>query len=461
MDTTQFHTQYAASMAAFFSQLPDPGLRIAVRQQGDPFFRQCALAVWQAGGTPLSPAHTAWYNALYSGSVRPPDVLFWALTAQAGGCTALPAPPFFSRLCAYDRQTGHRTARAFLDTLAAALTLFAQAAGPGTPEAASAISSYLDQWFTQWQRESLPGSPVPPALSLPDSPAPPPAPIPAPGPQTPAPSAPPEEPTTEALLAQLDELCGLETVKAEVRSLMNLVKVRQLREEAGLPTPPLSLHIVFLGNPGTGKTTVTRLVAGLYKSIGVLSQGQLVEVDRAGLVAGYVGQTALKTQTVLQSALGGVLFLDEAYALAPGDSPNDFGREAIEVLLKGMEDHRKDLVVIVAGYPGPMERFLHSNPGLESRFNKSLFFPDYTAGQLLEIFRSLCQKNGYTLSPEADTQAAAALQSLCDHRGESFGNAREVRNFFEDAIARQADRVAGLSAPSREDLMALLPEDLT
>ena len=167
MDTTQFHTQYAASMAAFLSQLPDPGLRMAVRQQGDPFFRQCALAVWQAGGTPLSPAHTAWYNALYSGSVRPPDVLFWALTAQAGGCTALPAPPFFSRLCTYDRQTGHRTARAFLDTLAAALTLFAQAAGPGTPEAASAISSYLDQWFTQWQRESLPGSPVPPAPSLP------------------------------------------------------------------------------------------------------------------------------------------------------------------------------------------------------------------------------------------------------------------------------------------------------
>ncbi|MFQ8927510.1 MAG: hypothetical protein ACLR53_05605 [Evtepia gabavorous] len=167
MDTTQFHTQYAASMAAFLSQLPDPGLRIAVRQQGDPFFRQCALAVWQAGGTPLSPAHTAWYNALYSGSVRPPDVLFWALTAQAGGCTALPAPPFFSRLCTYDRQTGHRTARAFLDTLAAALTLFAQAAGPGTPEAASAIASYLDQWFTQWQREACRETPYPLPLPCP------------------------------------------------------------------------------------------------------------------------------------------------------------------------------------------------------------------------------------------------------------------------------------------------------
>ena len=270
---------------------------------------------------------------------------------------------------------------------------------------------------------------------------------------------PPEK--LEDLLAELDSYIGLEAVKREVRSLTNLVKVHQLRRQQELPVPALSLHLVFSGNPGTGKTTIARLLARIYHSLGLLSQGQLVEVDRAGLVAGYVGQTALKTQTVLQSALGGVLFLDEAYALAPGDSPNDFGREAIEVLLKGMEDHRKDLVVIVAGYPGPMERFLHSNPGLESRFNKSLFFPDYTAGQLLEIFRSLCQKNGYTLSPEADTKAAAALQSLYDHRGESFGNAREVRNFFEDAIARQADRVAGLLAPSREDLMALLPEDLT
>ena len=241
---------------------------------------------------------------------------------------------------------------------------------------------------------------------------------------------------------------------------MNLVKVRQLREEAGLPTPPLSLHMVFLGNPGTGKTTVARLVAGLYKSIGVLSQGQLVEVDRAGLVAGYVGQTALKTQTVLQSALGGVLFLDEAYALAPGDSPNDFGREAIEVLLKGMEDHRKDLVVIVAGYPGPMERFLHSNPGLESRFNKSLFFPDYTAGQLLEIFRSLCQKNGYTLSPRPTPKRRRPFSPSMTIEGNPLATPERSGTFFEDAIARQADRVAGLSAPSREDLMALLPEDL-
>lgn len=263
----------------------------------------------------------------------------------------------------------------------------------------------------------------------------------------------------EELLAQLDALVGLEGVKAEVHSLVNLMKVRRLREAAGLPTPPLSLHLVFVGNPGTGKTTVARLIGQLYRAIGILSQGQLVEVDRSGLVAGYVGQTALKTQEVLQSALGGVLFLDEAYALAPA-SPTDYGREAIEVLLKGMEDHRKDLVVIAAGYPDPMEDFLHSNPGLASRFPKTLVFADYTPPQLLAIFQGLCRKNGYTLPPETETAAAARFQALYDGRDAHFGNARTARNTFEDAVARQADRVAALEAPSREDLMALLPQDL-
>ncbi len=205
---------------------------------------------------------------------------------------------------------------------------------------------------------------------------------------------------------------------------------------------------------------MARLVAGLYKSIGVLSQGQLVEVDRAGLVAGYVGQTALKTQTVLQSALGGVLFLDEAYALAPGDSPNDFGREAIEVLLKGMEDHRKDLVDR-RRVPWPHGAV----PPQQSRVGKPVqqipVLPGlHRRAAAGDLPQSVPKEWLYPL-PEADTKAAAAPSVPYDHRGESFGNAREVRNFFEDAIARQADRVAGLSAPSWEDLMALLPEDLT
>ena len=183
-----------------------------------------------------------------------------------------------------------------------------------------------------------------------------------------------------------------------------------------------------------------------------------MEVDRSGLVAGYVGQTALKTQQVIQSALGGVLFIDEAYSLASGGE-NDFGREAIETLLKAMEDHRDDLVVIVAGYDEPMEKFIDSNPGLESRFNKYLYFPDYNAGQLLDMFRMRCKKNGYTLTPEAEARAAALFETLYENRGDNFGNGRDVRNRFENVVARQADRVVALEAPTREQLMEILPED--
>ena len=224
--------------------------------------------------------------------------------------------------------------------------------------------------------------------------------------------------------------------------------------------PPMSLHLVFMGNPGTGKTTVARLLAKIYHAVGVLSKGQLVEVDRSGLVAGFVGQTALKTQEAVDKALGGVLFIDEAYALANQDNANDFGREAIEVLLKGMEDHRDDLIVIVAGYTDLMGDFIHANPGLESRFNKYFYFEDYDGKQLAEIFRSVCKKNGYTLDEETDQAAAEAFQVMYDRRDENFGNARDVRNIFEAAVARQANRVAAMEAPGKEDLMALTAADL-
>ncbi len=268
--------------------------------------------------------------------------------------------------------------------------------------------------------------------------------------------APPPEDIAD-LQRELDGYIGLETVKREVRSLINMVTVHELRRGQGLPLVELSLHMVFTGNPGTGKTTVARLMARIYRSLGILSKGQLVEVDRSGLVAGYVGQTALKTRKVVDSALGGVLFIDEAYALN-GRSDNDFGQEAIDTVLKAMEDHRDDLVVIVAGYDGLMERFIHSNPGLESRFNRFLHFDDYTAEELERIFLSRCEKGQYVLTDPALEQVRRAIEA--GRRSPSFGNARGVRNLFEQVLVRQADRLAGLEAVTREDLTKILPEDI-
>ena len=209
---------------------------------------------------------------------------------------------------------------------------------------------------------------------------------------------PPEK--MEDLLAELDSYIGLGAVKEEVHNLINMVQVYKLRREHDLPTTDMSLHMVFTGNPGTGKTMMARMMARIYRSLGILSKGQLVEVDRSGLVAGYVGQTALKTQKVIEKAMGGVLFVDEAYALN-GKSENDFGQEAIDTLLKAMEDHRDDLVVIVAGYTDLMDKFIHSNPGLESSFNRFLLFEDYSLDELMAIFKMRCGK-GYILSPEAE-----------------------------------------------------------
>ena len=201
------------------------------------------------------------------------------------------------------------------------------------------------------------------------------------------------KPDLDAALKTLDELVGLENIKANVRSLINFVKVRKLREENELPNAAVSLHMVFLGNPGTGKTTVARILAEIYHAVGALTKGQLVETDRSGLVAGYVGQTALKTTEIVKKAIGGILFIDEAYSLVPENASNDFGHEAIETLLKLMEDNRGDLVVIVAGYSGLMEKFIRSNPGLESRFNRYFFFEDYESAELFAIFSAMCEKN--------------------------------------------------------------------
>ena len=270
----------------------------------------------------------------------------------------------------------------------------------------------------------------------------------------------PERPNLDELLAELDDLVGLEKIKQNVRSLINLAKVRKLREEPGLPTPAMSLHLVFMGNPGTGKTTVARLIAQLYYAIGVLSKGQLVEVDRSQLVAGYVGQTAIKTGEAIKKAMGGVLFIDEAYSLTGQEGANDFGHEAIETVLKAMEDHRDDLVVIVAGYENLMEKFINSNPGLESRFNRYFVFEDYNGDELYEIFAMRCRKNKYTLNEEAEKFLRDHLKALYETRDDNFGNGRTVRNIFENVVSVQSDRVALIEDPTTEDLMTVLREDV-
>ena len=266
---------------------------------------------------------------------------------------------------------------------------------------------------------------------------------------------PPEK--IEDLLAELDGYIGLDLIKDEVRSLINMVKIYKMRREHDLPTADLSLHMVFSGNPGTGKTMMARLMSRIYHSLGILSKGQLVEVDRSGLVAGYVGQTAIKTRKVIEKAMGGVLFIDEAYALN-GKSENDFGQEAIDTILKAMEDNRDDLVVIVAGYTELMDDFVHSNPGLESRFNRFMFFPDYTVEEMMSIFKMRCGK-GYTLAADAEPLVRDYIaEESAD--AESFGNARGVRNILEHIIVAQNNRLAKMENITREDLMLLTADDV-
>ena len=317
---------------------------------------------------------------------------------------------------------------------------------------------------------------------------------------------PPPKEDIEELKAELDSYIGLSAVKDEVRDLINMVTVWKLRREHDLPAPDLSLHMVFSGNPGTGKTMMARFMARVYHSLGILSKGHLVEVDRSGLVAGYVGQTAIKTASVIERAKGGVLFIDEAYSLSSGKAENDFGLEAIETLLKAMEDNRDDLIVIVAGYTDLMEEFINSNPGLSSRFNRYLYFDDYTVDEMLDIFELQCEKNCYVLSrgEEADSEnesesktdsendggadktdsknesgtdkpdsenesggshggdARAELRRLLEDmsRDPDFGNARGVRNLFERILIAQANRLAEQKSVTRDELMTITADDI-
>ena len=261
--------------------------------------------------------------------------------------------------------------------------------------------------------------------------------------------------------AELDDLIGLNSVKKEVRSLANFVKVQKQREAQGLKTAKVSYHLVFYGSPGTGKTTVARIVGRIYKDLGVLKKGHTVETDRGGLVAKYMGQTALKTDTVIQQALDGVLFIDEAYSLVPENgNGQDYGQEAIATLLKRMEDYRDRLVVIIAGYKNEMQRFIDSNPGLQSRFNRYIDFPDYSGVELTDIFKMYMKKNQYTLADGAEEYLKEQFEYAVAHKDRNFGNARFARNVFEKSIQSQANRLEGMANLSKSQLTELTVDDL-
>lgn len=278
-----------------------------------------------------------------------------------------------------------------------------------------------------------------------------------PGPSTsPAADDPPARPVDE-VLAELDELIGLASVKAEVTRVADLTRVQLLRAERGLPVLPQSRHLVFTGNPGTGKTTVARLLAEIYRSLGVVGRGHLVEVDRAGLVAGFIGQTAPKVTAVFDEADQGVLLIDEAYALVRG-SETDFGREAIDTIVKLVEDRRDRIVVILAGYPDEMDQLVAANPGLRSRFPRTIHFPDYDTDELVAIFDAQCRRGGYETTHESRAAVRQHLDSLPRDKG--FGNGRAARNLFEEAVARQASRIVALDDPTDDDLRTLEADDI-
>ena len=513
-----FHRDYAESIGHFCQSIPS-SLAITAAEI-DTYFRACTLCLWAAGGEANGRGgDVTGINQIYTDrQVKFSAAQFEKAIAyyQANPHYTVGVPDFFHKLTANDAKSSTTYSRTFAEVQKNLLMLCAAYDGAFSFAESRRITLLYDQLISCCDQAGVPAAPATPGPSdylpqapkkdagkelndlmddlgkvlsrdkkrslfddfygSPNTPKPgdPMAPLPVAGnpePSSPAPSpAPassggeaqeePPKPTLEEAMAELDELTGLDMVKKDVDSLVNLVKVRRLRQERGMKTPEMSFHLVFSGNPGTGKTTVARIIGKVYNALGILSKGHLIEVDRSGLVAGYVGQTAIKTQEVVAKALGGILFIDEAYTLAPENADKDFGQEAIDTILKAMEDHRDDFVVIVAGYATLMPRFIDSNPGLKSRFNKYLFFEDYNGDQLFEIFQGRVKRNDYRLDEDAEAAVKEHLQELYEDRDDNFGNARDVRNLFEKIVAAQADRVAGLEDPTDDAICTITVDDL-
>lgn len=460
----ELHSNYQKAMQAFLNVYTSNTDKMSALI--DSYCRTCALYLWNTSGVDLSVCMDG-INELYAEDKHKraytTNQVASALNKLAQKQYTLPVPEFFENIVEQDRIDGTNYSRKLASCLSLVFISFALIDGNVTAEEAKMITKLQGDLIACCDKSKI--ASYADTIDIADFVDSNPAKLAAVAPvykqSAPKKKAPADTKLKKQVnpMAELNKMIGLSAAKQSINELRDFAKIQQARKNRGLPISDISYHLVFTGNPGTGKTTVARLVAQIYKELGLVSKGHLVEASAKDLVAGYVGQTAIKTGEVINEALGGVLFIDEAYALVDTNGQG-YGQEAIDTILKEMEDHRNDFAVIVAGYSEPMEKFIRSNPGLKSRFNRFVHFDDYTPEELFDIFQSLCKKNAYTADEKASEIIKEYLAALSKSAGDDFANARTVRNFFETVIAKQATRISGEKDPSTEMLSTITEADV-